>query len=93
MKPQTRWEWLARLWRPRARQQHERDRAETRRYLAFQEQLRTEGYMPIAGFGGVLAPHDRPIEAIRFDWPASRLIRLADQAPEFNIAGLYWRDV
>lgn len=71
----------------------QRQMVEANRARAFFERLREDKYRPVlADRIEDFAPFDRPIEAIRFEWPTSHILVLRDQAPEFNVAGLYWRE-
>jgi hypothetical protein len=82
--------FFRRLFRRRARKQLARELAETKRVLAFIEQMREGGYQTVIDSPPSLF---RPIEAVRIEWGTSRIIVLNEQRPEFNIAGLYWREV
>ena len=83
------WQRLRYLFRPKAHKQFLRQLAKHKAYREFEERMREAGYRPVLSSR---PPWFEPIEAMRFEWQESSFIQIKDQRPEFNLAGLWWRD-
>ena len=76
------------IFTTRADRQFDRRLAEYKHQVDFAESVVSSGYTPVLRH---FPPSNQVIEVVRQEWPGPKFIRMDEQAPEFNVYGLWWR--